>query len=283
MNLREVKKKVKSVKNVKKITKAMQLVSAVKMRKAQEKAKKGEPYRKELKEAIQRVVSSSGDVESPFLSEQQEAAQKNVYIIITSDKGLCGSFLSGIQKLIINQTNVKHDEYIMVGKKGSQFIASVKGDMIADFEAQDLTTRVSAILGLAIHQFIEKKCKKVYMVYNRFISTMKSEPEIEQLFPVPKIQIQEETTQVKSDYLIELAPEIIFDQVLRDYLEEKLRGALISSEAAEHSARMIAMKNATDNANDVIYNLTLIGNKLRQEKITNELLDMVTAKQSVEG
>jgi F-type H+-transporting ATPase subunit gamma len=282
MNLREVKKKVKSVSNVKKITRAMQLVSAVKMKKAQEKARNGEPYRRELKEAIQRVVSSSSELDSPFLFDQEKAQEKNLYIIISSDKGLCGSFLSSIQKMIIQQTDPATDEYLTVGKKGSQFIAAVRGKIIADFEAHDLTTRVSAILGLAIEQFLGKQCKRVYVIYNRFVSTMTMEPEKEQIFPVPKEQLQKET-KAESDYIIEPPPNVIFDQVLRDYLEEKLRGALISSEAAEHSARMIAMKNATDNANDVIYNLTLVGNKLRQEKITSELLDMVTAKESVEG
>lgn len=283
MNLREVRKKVKSVSNVKKITKAMQLVSAVKMRKAQEKAKNGEPYRKELTAAVQRVVSTSKTIESPFLTEQQGAQAKNLYIIISSDKGLCGSFLTTIQKMVINQTQVHNDEYITIGKKGSQFVASVRGKIIADFEARDLTTRVSAILGMAIEQFLEKKCKRVYVMYNKFISTMKSEPEAEQIFPVPPFALEEKNQVAQSDYTIEPPPEVIFDQVIRDYMEEKLRGALISSEAAEHSARMIAMKNATDNASDVIYNLTLVGNKLRQEKITSDLLDMITAKESVDG
>lgn len=283
MNLREVKKKVKSVSNVKKITKAMQLVSAVKMKKAQEKARNGEPYRNELTEAVQRVVSASPDLESPLLLNQEGAQEKNLYIIISSDKGLCGSFLTSIQKMIIQKTDPKNDEYITIGKKGSQFIAMVRGRIIADFEAHDLTTRVSAILRLAIGEFLDKKCKNVCVMYNRFISTMRSEPELEQIFPVPTAQFEKHQKGAQSEYTIEPAPNTIFDQVLRDYLEEKLRGALISSEAAEHSARMIAMKNATDNATDVMYNLTLIGNKLRQEKITNELLDMVTAKESVEG
>jgi F-type H+-transporting ATPase subunit gamma len=106
---------------------------------------------------------------------------------------------------------------------------------------------------------------------------------MEKIFPLSMEKLEESLDENGSIYKIEPDPKFIFDQVLRDYIEEKLRGALLSSEAAEHSARMIAMKNATDNANEVIYNLTLVGNKLRQENITNELLDMITAKESVDA
>jgi F-type H+-transporting ATPase subunit gamma len=283
MNLREVKKKVKSVKNVKKITKAMQLVSAVKMKKAQQKAMQGKDYRDALKEAVQKVVNQSMEVESLYMAANSSAADKGLYIVISSDKGLCGGFLGGLHKKILTDTNVKADGYITVGKKASQFIASLKGDIVADFEAKNLTNRVSAILGLAIDYFKEGKCKEVYVLYNKFISTLKLEPVMEKIFPLSMEKLEESLDENGSIYKIEPDPKFIFDQVLRDYIEEKLRGALLSSEAAEHSARMIAMKNATDNANEVIYNLTLVGNKLRQENITNELLDMITAKESVDA
>ena len=160
------------------------------------------------------------------------------------------------------------------------------GNILADFSEGVAQIQVSAIFEFVLNKYLlENTYRSVSVVYNRFITTLRSETMIEKLLPFTMnapTDSEEETTS-QNEYLIEPSPEAIIDQLLKSYLEDRIRGAIISSEAVEHSMRMMAMKNATDNAQDVIYNLTLVGNKLRQEKITNELLDMITAKESVEA
>ena len=141
---------------------------------------------------------------------------------------------------------------------------------------------MSAIFSLGVEKFLLGEYRQISLVYNKYISAFRSEPVEEVLLPLQWSQEEGESKALKSDYAIEPSPDEIIDPLIKSFLEEKIRGSIISSEAVEHAARMMAMKNATDNATDIIYNLTLIGNKLRQEKITNELLDMITAKESVE-
>lgn len=282
MNLREVKKKVKSVKNVKQITKAMQMVSAVKMRKAQQQAQEAEPYRVHLEQAIQKIVGDVTPDDSPLLQGQKEKNGKNLYIIVSANKGLSGAFLPGLYRKILSTCNVPKDDFITLGKKGTLFLASLNGDVIADYTAAHLTMQTSAVLHMAIEKFLSGMYGEVHVVYNKFISTMRSEPTIEKMLPIDGLLDTQQETHTLDMYRIEPTPQEIIDSVLRDYLETKLRTAIMSSEAAEHSARMIAMKSATDNAQEVIESLTSTANKLRQERITNELLDMITAKESVE-
>ena len=290
MNIRLVRKKIKSVSNVRKITKAMQMVSAVKMKKSQKNAKQGEPYQYELKKIIQNVILKTDISHSVLLQSPPEDVKKTLNIVITSNKGLCGVFNFNLIKLLINECDINDDDFIIVGKKGGEIISRMGGNIIADFTQSNLITDVSAIFNLALTNYLTNKYKSVSQIFNLFISTLKVDPIKEQLFPVclkfkeedidkdKKIKEKEET----SEYTIEPSPREILDSLLKNYVEERIRNAIIQSEAGEHSSRMIAMKDATENANDVVYNLTLLRNKLRQQKITYELLDMITAKESVE-
>lgn len=281
MNIRSVRKKIKSVGNVRKITRAMQLMSAIKMKKAQQLAIEARPYQESIDKIIRRI-SANLDPQYSRLLNQSSAVNRELTIMISSDKGLCGAFNFNLFRFLLQ---TKRDcDFITVGKKASLLLTRVGEKVIADFSNQPALTVVSAVFEIALERFLDNTYRQVNLVYNRFISTLKIEPTTETLLPFVFVKPPDEVSLEKSEtYLVEPNPRQIIDQLLRSYVEEKIRNAIIQSEAGEHSARMMAMKNATENANDVIYNLTLLRNKIRQEKITNELLDMVTAKASVEA
>ncbi len=286
MNIRTIRKKIKSVTNVKKITKAMQLVSAIKMKKAQQVAIDGKPYQEEIEKII-RAVSPRIDSSLSLLISQpiDNNDKKNLAIVIASNKGLCGSFNFNLFRFIVKNTDFKNTDFIIIGKKAN-LLGKFSARIVADYSSNIPINNVSALFEFALNKYLNRTYKRVDLFHNQFISTIQSDPTVTTLLPVnfsQKIKADTVAEEKTSEYLIEPNPKQIIDALLRSFVEEKLRFALIQSEAGEHSLRMMAMKNATDNATDVIYNLTLIRNKIRQEKITSELLDMVTAKESVES
>jgi len=284
MNVRQVRKKIKSVGNVKKITRSMQLVSAIKMKKSQQAALEARHYQEQLELVIKKVMTKVDVINSPLLVSHAAESASDLVIVLTGNKGLCGSFNIDLFRYIANNIDVKTSKFITIGKKGAQFLSKTGGDILADYSHSLPLNNISAVIGFSLETFLNGTYKRVFVLYNRFISTLKTETTLAQLLPY-KLELEQEKIEEKeyNEYIIEPSPMVIIERILRSFVEEKVRNAVIQSEAGEHSARMIAMKNATDNANDVIFNLTLLGNKLRQEKITNELLDMVTAKESVEA
>lgn len=280
MNIRIIRKKIKSVTNVKKITKAMQMVSAIKMKKAQQVAVDGRPYQEEIEKII-RAVSPKIDASlSPLIGQPDDKIErKNLAIVIASNKGLCGSFNFNLLRFIVKNTDFKNTDFIIVGKKAN-LLSKFSAHIMADYSSSVPLNNVSALFEFSLSKYLDKTYKKVELYHNQFISTIQSNPVVTTLLP---INFENSVTEKPSEYLIEPNPKKIVDSLLRSFVEEKLRFAFIQSEAGEHSLRMMAMKNATDNATDVIYNLTMVRNKIRQEKITSELLDMVTAKESVES
>ncbi len=282
MNLRIIRKKIKSVANVKKITRAMQLVSAVKMKKTQQEALDSLTYRKYLNQIVTKIASIIDKKSSPLLYSHTEK-NKNLYIVISSNKGLCGFFNFSIFKFLSEEADLKATDFITLGKKASVFINKIGGKIIADFSSINFLNAVSPIFTEAVEKFLKGDYQKVYLVYNHFISPSKFETVKVQLLPTDININQTKEINSNKEYLIEPDPKKVINEVLKNLVEEKIRGAVMESQVAEHSARMLAMKNATDNAGEIIYNLTLLRNKIRQEKITYELLDMVSAKMSVEN
>ena len=283
MNVRQVRKKTKSVSNVKKITRSMQLVSAIKMKKSQQAAIEARPYQMELELVIRKVMTKVDSLNSPLLSSHAPDSSADLVVVLTGNKGLCGSFNIDLFRFIANTIDIKKSKFITIGKKGAQFLSKTGGDILADYSSTTPLNNVSAVISFALETFLKGTYRRVFILYNRFISTLKTEATLTQILPY-KLELGEKIEEKEFiEYVIEPSPSAIIERILRSFVEEKIRNAIIQSEAGEHSARMIAMKNATDNANDVIYNLTLLGNKLRQEKITSELLDMITAKESVEA
>jgi F-type H+-transporting ATPase subunit gamma len=283
MNLRQVKKKIKTIGNVKKITRAMELVAAVKMKKSQQEAIEGRPYHQTLENMIKKITAMISPDYSPLLNTN--TAEKKLGILISTNKGLCGAFNFNLFRYFVETEKNKNNEYITLGKKGAFFLNRLGAKVIADFSEGKFLLAVSAVFDLIINKFLSKECSEVSLIYNKFISPVKYIPVKEVILPL-KLTDENQNQEVKKlteNFEIEPDPEQIIDPLLKSFIEEKIREAIISSEAGEHSARMLAMKNATDNASDLIFDLTLAGNKLRQEKITNELLDMITAKESVEN
>jgi len=264
----------------------MELVSAIKMKKSQQKAIEGKTYRNLLSFIIEKIIASGIDKSySLLLSSVNSQIEKEAVILISSNKGLCGGFNFNLFRFLVKEVNFNKTDFITIGAKGAIFIKKMGGRVIADFSSLYQEDRVSAVFKTVLDLFLKGNYGRVYLIYNRFLTAIKSEPIKKQILPISvdqnKFQLQDNKT-IIGEYLVEPSPEKIFDSVLRSLVEEQIREALIDSEAAEHSARMMAMKNATNNAQDVIYNLTLLRNRVRQEKITYELLDMVTAKESVE-
>lgn len=291
MNIRLVKKKIKSVTNVRKITKAMQMVSAVKMRKAQELEVESRPYRDGLTEMIGKLSGKIDPSHAPLMQIDISNAQKEIVVVFASNKGLAGAFNVSIFRHALKEySSFKNIDIVTVGAKATQFFGRIKeATIIADFSGNNLLLEYSALFDFLLEKYNTGEYKKISLIFTQYISTLKSVVVSKPLLPLSMVdmgdaQIKEmENVNKNQDVLIEPSPTEILEQLLLSFLEYKVRGAIISSEAVEHSARMMAMKSATDNATELIYDMTLLSNRLRQEKITNELLDMITAKESVEG
>lgn len=281
MNFRQIRKKIRSVNNVKKITKALELVSAVKMKKQQKAFFDSKPYNDHIQMLLYKVLQKLESKSSPLFEKKEQG--KKLIIFLTTNKGLCGAFNYNLFRFTLSDNiDISTADFITIGKKGAYFISKLGKQTIADFSEEPIKN-VSAIFILALQSFLENKYNQVVLVYNKFISTLKTMPVSEVILPVTIEATSQEIEEfTKEEYLIEPTIKAALDSILKSFVEEKIRFAILNNEAGEHSARMIAMKNATDNAADVIIELTLLGNKLRQEKITNELLDITTAKESIE-
>lgn len=278
MNLRLVRKKIKAVDNIKKITNAMQLVSSIKMKKSQMEYREGKFYRQFLEKMVKELVDKIDIQLSPLLSAGP--GKKNLYFVISTNKGLCGNFNLILFKKIYQEVNFTDSDFVIYGKKGLEFINRTGGKILADFSSFNPQNVISAIFDYSLKSFFTGEYKNFFIVYNRFISSTAYIPVIEKVIPV-SLEEREKINNAAFQYLIEPSPKEILDSLLKDNIEQKIRDAVLSSQAGEHSARMIAMKNATNNAKEIGYHLTLLRNKLRQEKITYELLDMTTAMESM--
>ncbi|MDA1317202.1 MAG: ATP synthase F1 subunit gamma [bacterium] len=290
MNIRLVKKKIKSVKNVRKITKAMQMVSAVKMRKAQELEVESRPYRDGLTEMIGKLSGKVDPSQAEIMQVDTTEAKKEIVVVFASNKGLAGAFnISVFRHTLKEYPSFNNIDIVTVGAKATQFFGRMKGaHILADFSGNNLLLEYSALFDFLLEKYKTGEYRKISLVFTQFVSTLKSFVVSAPLLPLSAVDMKQsegsdEKKSSNQDVVIEPSAAEILEQLLLSFLEYKVRGAIISSEAVEHSARMMAMKSATDNATEIIYNMTLLSNKLRQEKITNELLDMITAKESVEG
>jgi len=285
MNLRSLKTKIKSISNVGQITKAMQLVSAVKMKKSQTLANEGKPYRATLEETMKRVVSTGKQTEHPLTLVKKNEQLPTLAIVVSSNKGLCGVFNFNLFRFI--DQSLKHDysqhQFLVMGNKAQQFLFHSGAKIVADFSDKlPFQDNVNAIYDFLVDGFLKNQVRQVEIYFNRFISSLVYQPTKKILLPmdVSSFYDQEEIG-AQTDYLIEPSAYEVMDGLFSFYIESTIRGAIMESEASEHSARMIAMKNATDNTSELVEKLSLLRNSLRQTRITNELLDMNTAKLAV--
>ena len=283
---RDIRRRIKSVKNTAQITKAMQMVAASKMRRAQQSALAGRPYAELLNKVLAQVTNYSGDF-THALIEKRPVRNRGV-IIISSDKGLAGALNSNLLR-----EAAKFDKnstiFITAGRKASQFIARTQRKLAAEFTYKDapLFSEGRAISKFAQDLFLKGEVDQVDILFTNFISTLTQKPEIRTILPVGELKPLshgvdgDETglalTTGATEFLFEPTPGEVFGALLPHYLNFQVYQILLEAKASEHSARMVAMKNATDNAKQLIKDLTLEYNKLRQANITKELLEITSA------
>ncbi len=286
-NIRLVKRRIKSAKNISQITRAMQMVAASKMRKAQERALAGKPYAEKIAEMVRELVPRTGVDQHPLLRHGNPQG-KPLIILISTNKGLAGGLNTALFRLMTKWFTTEPSlDVITFGKKGQQYIVRTGKSLIADFSPMvPFTQHVASVAKLAVEGFIEGKYKKVYLVFNTFVSALKQQPTRRIILPMDadegELQAETPTENDTREFLIEPSAREVLNALLPHYVENQIRSAMLEADASEHSARMMAMKNATDAASDLVDGLTLIYNKARQEKITNEIADIVTARLAVE-
>jgi len=283
---RDIRRRIKSVKNTAQITKAMQMVASAKMRKAQQAALSGRPYAKLMNSVLSAVSEGAGDFSNPLLEVRE--VKKRGLIIISTDKGLCGGLNTNLLREV-----VKYDKattiHITAGRKASQFVARTKRELAAEFTYKDSPVFVEAraISRFAQELFTSGKVDQVDVLYTNFINTMIQKPEIRPLLPIGEITALDADVHGESkgkaleknttEYLFEPGADSVLGSLLPHYLNFQVYQFLLEAKASEHSARMVAMKSATDNAKQMIKDLTLEYNKLRQANITRELLEITSA------
>lgn len=283
---RDIRRRIKSVKNTAQITKAMQMVAASKMRRAQQAALSGRPYAELMNKVLAEVSAGAGEFSHPLI--EQGSGEKRALIVISSDKGLCGGLNSNLFREA-SKAPKESTVFISAGRKASQFLARTKRDLAAEFSYKDAPqfAEARAISKMAQDMFLKGEVSGVDVLFTNFISTLVQKPEIKTFLPIGEIQgieagVDGESSEKalekgNTEFLFEPNPQDVFGNLLPHYLNFQMYQFLLESKASEHSARMVAMKSATDNAQQLIKDLTLEFNKLRQSMITNELLEITSA------
>ena len=279
-NLRDIRRRIKSVKNTAQITRAMQLVAAAKMKKAQDQAIAGRAYSKQLNGVLQDI--SEGFSEASHALLEKRTGSRELILVISTDKGLCGPINTNLARAIRAQSSPDAD-YVTVGRKLRIAMEKLGRNVIADFSVKDPVpfSDARAISTLLSQQFLNGNYDKVSVAYTRFVNTLSQLPEVVQLLPVVPPANHDQATET-NDFLFEPSPADVLSAILPLYINFKVFQALMEARASEHSARMVAMKAATDNAKKFIKELTLEYNKLRQGAITSELLEITTAMKAME-
>ncbi len=281
-NIRLIKGRIKSAKNISQITKAMELVSASKMKKAQGAAQMGKWYAEKIHTMVTTLAASVGTSDHPLLTVPKKPKGKRLLIVISTNKGMCGGLNTSLFRHIAHtvSTDMSYD-VMTVGKKGTAVVSLIHGAIVADFSAQtSFPSAVPAMIQYAVGAFLNGEVDGVDVAYNEFVSALTQVPRIKTLLPL-SIEATEKKAASSGEMLVEPSPAEVFNALLPHYVENQLRDAVLQAEASEHSARMIAMRNATDNAQSLMKELTLVYNKARQEKITYEISDIVTAQLAV--
>ncbi len=281
---KEIRTKIKSVQSTRKITKAMEMVAASKMRKAQERMRQARPYGEKIRVVAAHLAHANTEYRHPFLQRREDVKDVGL-IVVTSDKGLCGGLNTNALRLSFNklrewQGEGRQVQLTAIGSKGFGFLQRYGGNLVSHLTAVGDTPHMERLIGpvkVQIDAFAEGRIGALHIVYTRFINTMKQEPVIEQLLPLPADRLAEDARQLRNrwDYLYEPDPQTVLDQLLTRYVEQMIYQSVAENIASEQSARMVAMKAASDNASSVIDQLTLVYNKSRQAAITKELSEIV--------
>jgi F-type H+-transporting ATPase subunit gamma len=287
---RDIRRRIKSVKNTAQITKAMQMVASAKMRRAQLAALAGRPYAQLMNEVLAATTARAGDFSHPLL-ERREVKRRAV-ILISTDKGLCGALNTNLLREAA-RLDAATAVFISAGRKGAQWVGRLKRNLAAEFTYKDTPqfSEARAISRFAQEMFLKGEVDAVDVLYTNFINTLTQRPELRPLLPLGELKAVsadlsgegagEELKGSGTEYLFEPAAGDVLGALLPHYLNYQVFQFLQEAKASEHSARMVAMKNATDNARQLIKDLTLEYNKLRQANITKELLEITTAQMAM--
>ena len=285
-SVRDIRRRIRSVDNTSKVTNAMSLIAASKMRRAQNSVLEGRPYSVKIQEVIAHLAAQPMDDESssqPLLASRP--VEKSTVLMISPDRGLCGGLNANLNRqvgqfMLEQQAPV---EAIAVGRKGRDFMARTNQDLKATFTdlgETPLLVDTHAISHMIIDSYCEGETDEIYLAYTNYISTMVQEPVIEKLLPIVPAEL---TSGESVGYIYEPGNLAVLQNLLPRFVEMQVYHAILESIASEQSARMVAMRAATDNANELSGDLTLVMNKLRQESITNELLDLIGGQIALEG
>ncbi len=277
---KEIRNKIKSVQNTRKITKAMEMVAASKMRKAQDRMRAARPYGEKIRNVAAHISHANPEYRHPFLVAR-DTVKKIGIILITADKGLCGGLNTNVQRLALNQMKEweregEAFEVCCLGNKGLGFMQRLGANIVSQAVQLGDRPQIEKLIGairVMLDGYTQDRFDRVMIFYSKFINTMKQEPVMEQLLPLSGERLGSPAG--SWDYIYEPEAKIVLDQVLRRYIEAIIYQALAENMASEQSARMVAMKSASDNAGDVIDDLTLVYNKTRQAAITKELSEIV--------
>lgn len=282
---KEIRTQISSIKSTQKITSAMQLVAASKMRKAQDRMELGRPYTDRIREVIGHLAGATSEFRHHYLESRE--VKRAGFIIISTDRGLCGGLNVNLFKSVLKEVKAYQDQGVevdlcLIGAKSTSFFKSVGGNVVAakthigeEFNAHELIGSVKVMLDA----FDEGSIDHLSVVYNKFVNTMTQAPTIQQLLPLPPVENEEMRNHW--DYIYEPDDATLLEGLLTRYIESQVYQGVVENSACEQAARMIAMKSATDNAGDMIDGLQLIYNKARQASITQELSEIVSGAAAV--
>lgn len=279
-NAKEIRLKIDSVKNTKKITKAMEMVAASKMRKANQRMERAIPYAQKILNVISHLAKGHAEYHHPFMETRE--AKRVGYIIVSTDRGLCGGLNSNLFKATLKSIKQQLDagvevDLCLIGGKGMAFFKRVGGNIVAHTKDLGDEPEVADLIGVIkvmLDAFLEKRIDALYLCSNEFVSTMRQEPRIQQLLPL--VASQDKELQHHWDYIYEPDDaQFLLDKLLNRYMESQVYRSVIENVASEQAARMVAMKSATENAGELIDSLQTAYNKARQAAITQELSEIV--------
>jgi F-type H+-transporting ATPase subunit gamma len=285
---KEIRNKIKSVENTKKITKAMEMVAASKMRRAQERMRSARPYSDKIRNIASNLAEANPEYTHPFLV-RQDASKTVGIIVVTTDKGLCGGLNTNALRVLTTKLRELEGrgnkiEAVAIGNKGFGFLNRVGAKVVSHAIQIGDTPHLDKLIGpvkVLLDAYQEGKLDAVYIVYTKFINTMKQEPMLEQLLPLSSERMTADKTAMGWDYIYEPDAQSVIDELLVRYVEALIYQAVAENLASEQSARMVAMKSASDNAGNVIGELRLVYNKTRQAAITKELSEIVAGAAAV--
>ena len=290
---KEIRGKIKSVENTRKITKAMEMVSVSKMRKAQERMRKARPYADKIRNITAHLAGANPEYKSPYMRAGGTAKAVG-FIVVTSDKGLCGGLNTNVLRAAVNKMKEVQSaggsiHTVAIGNKGLGFLNRIGATVLSHAVQLGDAPQLDKLIGpvkVMLDAFTEGKLDAVHLCYTRFINTMKQEPMVEALLPLAASRLEQSDAEKKQyswDYIYEPDAPTVIDDLLTRYIEALVYQAVAENMASEQSARMVAMKAATDNAGTLIGELKLIYNKTRQAAITKELSEIVSGAAAISG